>query len=185
MVILIVLLAVVFIAWSIYNNKKESAALLEKEKTTAYFKDHPEEKVENDYHLTYRFGKYLTGHPDINTSQLADIRVARDRIEVISSDGDYGENILATIPILQVKSSKVEDRSTVESRITATRLVALGVFAFAAKKTEKHPDYYLVIEWSDGKFDFETIFEYFIPEANELANTVSNAIIRRCREQSQ
>ena len=51
-------------------------------------------------------------------------------------------------------SARVEDGNALESRVTATRLVALGVFAFAAKKkrggeaflTIEGPDFFWAIE---------------------------------------
>ena len=49
--------------------------------------------------------------------------------------------------------ARVETASDIRSRVTATRLLAIGVFAFAAKKktghvylTVEHPDYTFMVE---------------------------------------
>lgn len=43
----------------------------------------------------------------------------------------------------------VENRSTIHKRITATRLLAFGVFALALPKTTAEAEYCLVIDWND------------------------------------
>lgn len=69
--------------------------------------------------------------------------------------------------------ARVESAADVQSRVTATRLLALGIFAFAVKKkqgnvylTVEHPDYQFVVEISVKK---ETEARKFAAKINTAA----------------
>ena len=74
-----------------------------------------------------------------------------DPAEIICTDTELlydskrrGESI-QRIPLTEVVSVEVEDGEAAQARVTATRLVALGIFAFAAKK-RSGGDKWLMIE---------------------------------------
>lgn len=74
-----------------------------------------------------------------------------DPAEIICTDTELlydskrrGEPI-QRIPLTDVVSVEVEDGEAMQARVTATRLVALGIFAFAAKK-KSGGDKWLMIE---------------------------------------
>ena len=74
-----------------------------------------------------------------------------DPAEIICTDTELlydskrrGEPI-QRIPLTDVVSVEVEDGEAARARVTATRLVALGIFAFAAKK-QSGGDKWLMIE---------------------------------------
>lgn len=74
-----------------------------------------------------------------------------DPAEIICTDTDLlydskrrGEPI-QRIPLTDVVSVEVEDGEAAQARVTATRLVTLGIFAFAAKK-KSGGDKWLMIE---------------------------------------
>lgn len=74
-----------------------------------------------------------------------------DPAEIICTDTELlydskrrGEPI-QRIPLTDVVSVEVEDGEAAQARVTATRLVALGIFAFAAKK-KSGGDKWLMIE---------------------------------------
>lgn len=74
-----------------------------------------------------------------------------DPAEIICTDTELlydskrrGESI-QRIPLTEVVSVEVEDGEAAQARVTATRLVALGIFAFAAKK-KSGGDKWLMIE---------------------------------------
>lgn len=74
-----------------------------------------------------------------------------DPAEIICTDTELlydskrrGEAI-QRIPLTDVVSVEVEDGEAAQARVTATRLVALGIFAFAAKK-KSGGDKWLMIE---------------------------------------
>ncbi len=122
-------------------------------------------------------GKYISGHPDVN-----------EAVEEVKCDFANGEIELhdkakkfASIAMDRVKDVSFNDASTMEKKLTATRLLTLGVFAFAAKKKTKNELYYVSIDWNDGRFDHSTVFEFDGKNANAEANTFRNAIMTQLR----
>lgn len=55
----------------------------------------------------------------------------------------------------QVSNIVIEGKDDVSRRVTVTRLLAVGIFAFALKKKKKEKEAYLTVELSDGQ---EVIF---------------------------
>lgn len=127
----------------------------------------------------YLSGKYISGHPDINDP------VDNSSI-VFTAKGlaiqNRAKSSIGLIPPDQIKDVSVEDASTIQTRVTATRLLTLGVLAFAAKKKQVSNEFYVTISWNDGRFDHETIFEFTGKEANTQANTLRNGLISICRQ---
>jgi hypothetical protein len=77
------------------------------------------------------------------------IELRKDTIKrLIGTESEAGEHSLVGV------TARVEEANALESRVTMTRLVALGVFAFAAKKkrggesflTIEGPDFFWAIE---------------------------------------
>ena len=93
--------------------------------------------------------------------------------------------LVAKIPRDAIKNILAEDQSTVEKRITVDRLLLIGDFAFAWKKKAKNEVAFLTIEWNDGRFDNETIFEFEGKDAMEKANTARNQLIKIVRNPVQ
>jgi len=127
-------------------------------------------------------GKLLTGHPMVD-KQIEETKMYIKE-NIIYLHEKRKEKLYPVIPhFALIESSKIkdviiEDASTIEKRITATRLLTVGLFAFALKKKEKNELAYLTIKWNDGKFDNETIFEFKGIDATQRGNTVRNSIIR-------
>lgn len=67
----------------------------------------------------------------------------------------------------EIKSISIEDATELESRITATRLLLLGVFAFAAKK-KTGGSKYIVIEGENFLWPME-VGRKKVPAANSFA----------------
>ena len=64
----------------------------------------------------------------------------------------------------------LEDKSHVGQRITATRLLTLGVFSLAAPKKKKHKEYCIVFEWEDEDMEKNNaVFEFTGMGSEELA----------------
>ncbi len=89
--------------------------------------------------------------------------------------------ILGEIPSINIKNILVEDQSTVERRVTLGRMLLVGIFAFAWSKRQKNELAYLIFEWSDGRFEHETIFEFEGRDAMVKANTARNGVIKWLR----
>lgn len=134
-----------------------------------------------DFGQSVLCGKYVAGHPAIDRPDDSIRIFATDgKLELFHHDvhGDQPPEYRASIPIAGVAGIKIEDATTMERRVTAGRLLAIGIFAFAAQKKTVTEIAYAVIEWNDGKFDHETIFELKGGSAFEAANAVRNKLIR-------
>jgi hypothetical protein len=124
-------------------------------------------------------GRYIAGHPNVDQAQFVTFGLDHETLGLFKSGfGEVKGTLLAGIPLASIKNLHIEDRSTIEKRVTATRMLAVGVFAFAFKKEESHPDYYLTIEWQGKTFLNETIIEFSGQMANSNANALRNQIIR-------
>ena len=130
-------------------------------------------------------GRYVTGHPTIAApvSNVRAIVAGKDAILYIISE-TIGSTVtaiikeLGRIPLQDVSDIRAEDRSSFESSVTATRVLALGVLALAAKKKEKHESHYVTISWRDGKFTHMTVFEFEGPQSPQLSNALRNLFIQ-------
>ena len=85
---------------------------------------------------------------------------------------------VAEINSTSITAVNIEDASTIEKKVTLGRMVLIGIFAFAAKKKVKHELAYVVLQWNDGKFDHETMFEFEGKDAHPWANECRNRIMR-------
>lgn len=56
-----------------------------------------------------------------------------------------------TIPNNQIKDVVIEGKDEVNRRVTVTRLLAVGIFAFALKKKNKDQEAYITLELTDGQ----------------------------------
>lgn len=128
-------------------------------------------------------GKYIAGHPDLNDSiELSCLFNKNNSLEIFNNIViDFVPMPLAFIPNAKVKNVLVEDQSTVEKRVTLGRVLLTGVFALAWKKKKVNESAFMTIEWNDGKFDHETIFEFTGLNAMQRANTARNLIIKAVR----
>lgn len=136
----------------------------------------------------FQGGRYIAGHPSLdNPIQAVLLRNDGDQLEIYS-----GVLPTANVPIMikpklcgtilksRINDIALEDVSSIEKRITITRLVGFGIFAFAdgLKKTTKKNAAYVVITWNDGRLNHETIFEFSGPTALSTANVTRNRIVR-------
>lgn len=55
------------------------------------------------------------------------------------------------IPNSQIKDVVIEGKDEVNRRVTVTRLLAVGIFAFALKKKNKDQEAYITLELTDGQ----------------------------------
>ena len=88
---------------------------------------------------------YKGGHPSIAKEKTCSLKVYSDSVTITC-----GYNT-ATISMGNILSCQIESQDQIESRITATRLLALGVFALAFKKKKKTTNKYLTIDFHDDK----------------------------------
>jgi len=125
-------------------------------------------------------GKYISGHPDLDTS-FVNALVIVSGADLIIYSGDLDSRDLtfrATIPVVAIKNVSIEDETSIRHKVTLGRILFIGIFAFAAKKKVTDELGYVGIDWYDGKFDHTTIFEFTGNGALQNANSCRNALIR-------
>ena len=187
LLILIAIAAViVYLARRVYAGAKKTEA--DKAAAQAAFNAlSPEEKAaiqaKKEKEKTHFSGRYMRGHPALpRPIQTTNCQLAEDDILIYSPVSGKLGPVVGKIPLSQVQNVVVEDKSTVEKRVTMTRVLAIGVFALAAKKKEVHPEFYLTISWGGGKIGNETIFEFDGENAQVNANALRNEIAKRVND---
>jgi hypothetical protein len=129
-------------------------------------------------HDMYDAGKYCFGHPGISEPiEDAGLKFADDQICIVRYDSPDLANGFVSYD--QVRNVLVQDRSTIEQKVTLGRILLTGVFALAWKKKELKEHSFLTIQWNDGRFDHETTFGFDGPDAVMKANSLRNTIIDR------
>ena len=110
--------------------------------------------------------KYLGGHPGREKATTCTVTLDDDgfRARIVRNFIDE--------PWSNVRAVEVDGPDEVQKRVTATRLLATGLFAFAFKKAKRLA--YLTVTTADGEAIFET--DNFTPE--ELRAKVSWASTR-------
>lgn len=127
-------------------------------------------------------GKYISGHPDLdNEIQTVQIGCKDGKLYMLTFPDTFTPKEHANIPCQQIKNVLIEDATTIEKRVTVGRLLTVGVFALAWKKKKKQELSFLIIEWNDGRFDHETIFEYTGINTVQRSNEARNKLMRLLR----
>jgi hypothetical protein len=139
-------------------------------------------KLENKlYPKTYAFGKYLSGHPDISSAyENIYLSVEDNKLKIAfrQEKDKLIQKELGYIDCDKIKNIAVEDASTIEKRVTFSRILLVGIFALAWKKKKVNEIGFIVIEWNDGRFDHETTFQFEGVNAMQSANSGRNWIIK-------
>ena len=104
-------------------------------------------------------GKYVTGLPEAHPPQK-NIHCFVTADEFVFAATLNGPEI-ARIPCRNVNSVSLDDQTSIQSRITVPRILALGLFALAAPANVRSGDLILLIDWTDERGERENlIFEY-------------------------
>jgi hypothetical protein len=138
--------------------------------------------------------EYLGGHPSINNpsylrgfdkdNHLVLVKFFTEKVtdDKVGLYDAYNFEICGTIPFNSIKDVSFENASTIQSRVTAGRMLLVGPLAFAWKKKEKHECAYIIIQWSDGRFNHETLFEFTGGGSIQSANTGRNKLINSIKK---
>ena len=131
-------------------------------------------------------GTYLGGHPGLD-HLLNNVRgyFNSGKLELFATfRGDHKEARetakQAEIPVAAISDLAIEDKTTIEKRVSVGRLILFGPLALGMRKKQKSEEAYLCVVWSDGKFKHETLFR--LPNM-ERANTARNALIKICQNE--
>jgi len=122
--------------------------------------------------------RYIAGHPSLNAPIQKTVIFFTDTSLDIFDSSTLTQRKVATILKEDVTNILIEDKTTIERRVTVARLLLTGIFAFALKKKQVNELAYLIIEWNEGRFKHETIFEFEGKDSMEKANTARNSLIR-------
>lgn len=174
---ILIFLIVLFFLWGHSENKKQ-VVVNEDLKQKGY-----------DSNLAISTETYVAGHPNINNRKSATVIFrSKENLEIFAYPMVERSGIpskLAVIPCNGVKNIVIEDQTTIEKRISATRLLLAGPFALAWKKAKKNELAILIIEWNDGRFDHETMFEFTGASAMSKANSSRNYLINHLNKSSR
>lgn len=129
----------------------------------------------------FYMGRYIGGHPDINESIIPCQIHKKDEDFIICHEINNFPEPITKIPIASIKNILVEDRLSIEKKVTLGRILLVGIFALAWTKDKKIDDTYLTIEWYDGRFSHTTVFEYVGNLSMEYANKTRNSLIKLAR----
>lgn len=93
---------------------------------------------------------------------------------------------LGRIPRDSIEEVAFDDKSQIAQRLTATRMIAFGVFALAAPKKAKIKEWCVAIRWVDGKgLKRSTVFEFSGSRPEEEANKAANLLMKHLQRHPQ
>ena len=128
----------------------------------------------------YYMGLYVGGHPDIDDEFSCRIYKKDDNL-VLCNEVNFFPTPKSTIPIASITNIQVEDKSSIEKKVTLGRILLVGVFALGWTKKEKHEINFITIDWNDGRFSHSTTFAFYGEAGAQLANKTRNTLIKLVR----
>ena len=136
-----------------------------------------------------KMGHIIAGHPDVDKgieNSLAKIENGNikfykvDNYSLFDSEAEIPKSAYVSIPIDTIEDITVEDKTSIEHKITVGRIFLVGIFALGWKKKKVNEQAFVVIKWKTGKFVNETIFMFENKGALQLANTARNFLVKNC-----
>lgn len=124
---------------------------------------------------TVLVGNYLAGLPNVNYRiEAMECAIYEDRFVFMAR-----KRAIDSIPRDAVNQILVDSKSQITQRLTATRMLALGVFSLAAPKKQRNQEFCLVIDWdSDDGTRQNTVFDFLSQNGSSLANQAANTLKR-------
>lgn len=124
---------------------------------------------------TVLVGNYLAGLPNVNYRiEAMECAIYQDRFAFLARKTE-----IDSIPRDAVNQILVDSKSQITQRLTATRMLALGVFSLAAPKKQRSQEFCLVIDWdSEDGTRQNTVFDFLSQNGSSLANQAANTLKR-------
>ncbi len=112
-----------------------------------------EEQQQKSAELKDARGARLTALPVEYMGGYGDSRKAKGILTFYEKQTEFSAVMSTkfTIPNTQIKDVAIEGKDEVNRRVTVTRLLAVGIFAFALKKKSKDQESYITLELTDGQ----------------------------------
>lgn len=139
-------------------------------------------------------GLYIGGHPEID-NVVANVIAYPESGSIALYTKTYIQpdkkkldkkvllSHLGSINLKDIQAITVEDLSTIERNVTLGRFLLVGVAALAWKKKRKEEKAFLNIQWKEGNFSHNTLFEYSRSGSMSKANTNRNQLLRLIKNQ--
>ncbi len=131
--------------------------------------------------IKYKEYEYVTGHPEISVPRKVNIGINKDKIVLFFMDGEI-PNSIGEIPLSAIENITSEDKSTIERKVSTLDVLAYGSMGKAMAKDVKVIEYYVLVNWKQGKFTHETIFSFNGKNAITEANIFKSELIKKANE---
>lgn len=120
----------------------------------------------------FDIGHYISGLGSVGSGLTECMVTERDLLFFTQQAVEFGR-----IPRDLINAIYVEDHSQIQSRITATRMLTLGIFSLAAKKKTATEEYFILIDWQNEKGAQENaLFKYSGMASRNLANIATEKL---------
>ena len=95
---------------------------------------------------------FIAGFDDMGAEEGMECWVSKDKFTFFfGALKDKGIDI----KIKRITNVFLEDKTFVSQRLTATRILALGIFSLAVPKKKKHKEFCIIIEWEDSNREIQ------------------------------
>ena len=122
----------------------------------------------------FAVGRYVAGLPGQNVP-ADDMLCAVTAQDLVFTCG-LGQE-LGRVPRDSIVNVVLDDRSRITEHLTATRVLILGVFAWAFPKKSKHAEFWIAIDWDDKNgVRQNTVFEFTGIDARILADKAADRL---------
>ena len=132
-----------------------------------YLNDLKERNVICEYMIIH-----LTGHPYLKTNATLKFQIKTNKtLYFFRENIDTGEEI----PLAQIIRYEVKTETEIQKDVTLTRLVALGIFAFGAKKTTKIQEQFFILSYIQNEIEITCVFKqgYRNQNLHEIVSTLN------------
>lgn len=102
--------------------------------------------------------EHLGGYPYLKQNDIIKIQIHNDNLEIVTrynNDRVIGK----PIPISNVKDIQFKSEEEIQKDVTLTRLLTLGVFAFALPKQTTKNNQYLYLEYEQDNVNIKCLFK--------------------------
>jgi hypothetical protein len=116
-----------------------------------------QKKLEKHIYVDEEF-EHLGGYPYLKQNDIIKIQIHDDNLEIVSrynNDRVIGK----PIPISNVKDIQFKSEEEIQKDVTLTRLLTLGVFAFALPKQTTKNNQYLYLEYEQDNVNIKCLFK--------------------------
>ncbi|MEA5023918.1 hypothetical protein SDC9_15166 [bioreactor metagenome] len=162
-VVIVVLIVSIIIAKSSRQSIKDDA----QKQVENYQKELLSRNIISEHQLIH-----LGGHPYLQVNDKVTLQIkTNNTIHFQKENTNTGEEI----PISNLTRYDVKTESQIQSDVTLTRLLALGIFAFGAKKKTKIEDQYLILSYVQNDIDIDCIFKrrFDYQQLGDIASTLN------------